>query len=179
MLSQLSRVMINRSKDVTVNLYTVFVRPILESAVTAWCPWQRNDIDAIEKVQRRVTRMVPGIGKLNYDERLKICGLTTLEQRRKRGDAIEVYKVLNGFTNLDIDNWFCFTSQRHNVTTRSATNKNLVNEKCRLDIRKYFFSNRAVNTWNDLPLDVREADSVNSFKILYDEWYNLNMTCDN
>ena len=176
-LSQLNRTLISRNKTIVTNLFKVFVRPILESAVTAWCPWERQDVDAIERVQRRATRMIPGIGKLPYVERLKICKQTTLEDRRRRGDAIEVYKMLNGRTDINVDGFFCFTSQRHDVPTRTATNKCLVGEKCRLDIRKHFFPNRVVNPWNNLPLDVREAGSVIDFKIMYDDWIQLNTVC--
>ena len=164
-----------RTQDVVINLFKVFVRPIVESSVTAWCPWERQDIDKIERVQRRATRMVPGIGKLPYEDRLQICNLTTLEQRRQRGDAIEVFKMLNGLTSVDTSKLFSFTNQRHDVPTRSATNNCLVSEKCRLDIRKHFFCNRVVQNWNNLPLDVRETSSVNDFKILYDDFTNT--TC--
>ena len=50
----------------------------------------------------------------------------------------------------------------------------LVPEKCHLDVRKYFFPNRVVHPWNSLPLEVREAESVNCFKNQYDEWKGSN-----
>ena len=77
---------------------------------------------------------------------------------------------MNEFTNLDASRFFNFTCQRHDAMTRSATNNLLVPEKCRLDVRKYFFSNRVVHHWNSLPLEIREVDSVNAFKNMYDEW---------
>ena len=169
-LSQLHRTLLSRNQEVVSNLFKTFVRPILESAVPAWCPWEKKDINAIEKVQRRATRMIPGLGAMEYEDRLKHCNMITLEQRRQRGDVIEVYKMLNGYTSLVNEHFFTFTSQRHDVITRSSTNKNLVSEKCRLDIRKNFFPNRVVQFWNQLPLDIREAESVNSFKNAYDDW---------
>ena len=42
-----------------------------------------------------------GLRDLRYEERLKECGLTTLETRRLRGDQIEVFKILNGYENID------------------------------------------------------------------------------
>jgi len=143
-LSQLSRTLISRNKEVIVNLYKVFVRPIIESAGPAWSPFERQFIDELEKVQRRATRMVPGIGHMNYEERLTQCRLTSLEHRRQRGDMILVFKMLNGFTCIDSGKLFCFTSQRHDVATRSSANNCLVAEKCHLDVRKHFFTNRIV-----------------------------------
>ena len=171
-LSQLNRTLICRNQEIIVSMFKTFIRPIIESAGTAWCPWERKDIDFLEKIQRRATRQIPGIGKLSYEERLNRCKLTTLECRRERGDMVEVFKIVHGITNLNAAMFFNFTNQRHDVATRSAINNNLVPEKCRLDIRKHFFANRVVHAWNALPVDVREAASVNNFKNLYDEWIN-------
>ena len=129
-----------------------------------------KDIDMLEKIQRRATRMIPGIGKLNYEERLKECSLTTLEQRRKRGDMIRMFRMTNEYSSFDMTSSLCYTSQRHDVQTRSFINKSLVPEKCRLDVRKHFFTNRSAQAWNCLPIDVREAESVNIFKNMYDDW---------
>ena len=49
----------------------------------------------LEKIQRRATKLIPGLRDLRYEERLKECGLTTLETRRLRGNQIEVFKILN------------------------------------------------------------------------------------
>ena len=55
----------------------------------------------IEKIQRRATKLIPGLRDLRYEERLKEFGLTTLETRRLRWDQIEVFKILNGYENID------------------------------------------------------------------------------
>ena len=81
---------------------------------------------------------MPGIGKLNYEDRLRGCNLTTLEQRRKRGDMIRMFKMTNEYSSFDMTSSLCYTSQRHDLQTRSTTNKSLVPVKCRLDVRKYF-----------------------------------------
>ena len=45
--------------------------------------------------------MFPELRDLSYEERLKECGLTTLETRRLTGDQIEVFRTLNGYENID------------------------------------------------------------------------------
>ena len=50
-----------------------------------------KDIDTLEIIQRRTTKMAPELRDLNYDDRLKERGLTTLETRRFRGDQIDVF----------------------------------------------------------------------------------------
>ena len=42
----------------------------------------------LERVQRRFTRMVPGLGDLAYGERLGVLGLMTLEERRNRSGRL-------------------------------------------------------------------------------------------
>ena len=58
----------------------------------------------LERIQRRATKIIPKLRDLSYEERLKECGLTTLETRRLRGDQIEVFKILNGYEKLLIPN---------------------------------------------------------------------------
>ena len=48
----------------------------------------------------------------------------------------------------------------------------------KLDIRKFFFTNRVCNTWNRLPCDVKQAPSVNSFKNRYDDFVNETYLAD-
>ena len=58
-----------------------------------WNPHLKKDIGTLEKVQRRATRMIKGLGNLNYEERLRRCKVTNLDMRRSRGDLIEMLKI--------------------------------------------------------------------------------------
>ena len=50
----------------------------------------------MEKVQKAATNLLPKLRKYSYPERLKKLGITSLKERRLRGDIIEVYKLLSG-----------------------------------------------------------------------------------
>ena len=63
----------------------------------------QKDIDLLEKVQRRATWTMANNKSLSYYDRLKKFGLTTLETRRLRGDLIEVYKLFNGYDDVDFN----------------------------------------------------------------------------
>ena len=69
--------------------------------IQVWRPYRKKDIDILERVQKRATKMIPKLRKTSYEMRLKECGLTTLETRRVREDQIEVFKILNGYENID------------------------------------------------------------------------------
>ena len=81
-------------------MYKAVVRPHLEYCIQVWRPYRKKNIDTHERLQRRATQIIPGLRDLSYEERLKECGLTTLETRRLRGDQIEVFKILNGYEIL-------------------------------------------------------------------------------
>ena len=66
-----------------------------------WIPYRKKDIYTLERIQRRATKIIPELRDLDYEERLKACGLTTLETRRLRGDQIQVFKILNRHDNID------------------------------------------------------------------------------
>jgi hypothetical protein len=155
-----------KNKFIVTRLYKALVRPKLEYCVQAWRPYLRKDIHKIEQVQGRATRMIEECRGLSYEERLKVTGLTTLEKRRTRGDLIEVFKAVKGITKIDRSSLFTIAN---NSRTRGHRFK-LVKTRSRLDLRKNFFSQRVVNDWNSLPEAVVEANSVNSFKNLYDKY---------
>ena len=134
--------------------------PHLEYCMQAWRPYRKKDIDTLERIQKRATKMVPELRDLSYEERLKECGLTTLETRRLRGDQIEVFKILNGYENIDRNMFF---SLKKDSRTRGHEVK-LVKDQCRLDIRKHSFSLRTINEWKNLSTDCVTASSVNMFK---------------
>ena len=84
-----------------IPLYKAIVRPHLEYCIQAWRKYRKKDIDTLERIQRRATKINLELRDLNYEERLKECGLTILERRRLRGDQIEILKILNGYENID------------------------------------------------------------------------------
>jgi len=61
-----------------------------------WSPYRKYDIDDLEKVQKRATKLLPELKGRNYVDRLKACKLPTLHYRRIRGDMIETYKIVSG-----------------------------------------------------------------------------------
>ena len=69
-------------------------------------PYHKKDIDKLERIQRRATKMISELRNLCYESRLLQCGLTTPEPRRLRGDQIEVFKIVNGYEDVDRNMFF-------------------------------------------------------------------------
>ena len=132
-LGLIGRNIVYKEKELIIPLYKTIVRSHLEYCIQAWRPYRKKDIDMLERVQRRVTKIIQKLRNISYEMHLKECGLTTLEstvkeERRTRG---------------------------HGVT--------LAKKQCRLDIRTFSFSQRTVNEWNRLSADCVGASSVNIF----------------
>ena len=165
-LGMIRRNITYKEKSLIVSLYKAIVRPHLEYCIQAWSPYLRKDIDMLDKIQRRATKLIPGLRDLRYEERLKECGLTILETRRLRGDQIKVFKILNGYENIDSNIFFEIKESKitrgHNFT--------LVKKQSRLDVRKFSFSQRTINVWNKLSSECVHASSVNMFKNRIDKY---------
>ena len=93
-------------------LYKALMRPHLEYCSLVWSPNLKKDILSIDKVQLRVTKMIPAISALTYEERLKRTGLISLENCRLRADLLEVFKILKGFVKVDPATHFSMSNRR-------------------------------------------------------------------
>ena len=100
----------------------------------------------------------------NYKERLQTLQLTTLEERRARGDAIKVSKYLNGFLDVDRESLFTLDATERPKTRHQQSRLPLEIPHAKLDLRQNFFSVRGAKQWNNLPSAICESSSVNIFK---------------
>ena len=149
-------------------LYNGLVRSHLEFAVCVWCPTSKGDIEIIEKVQKRATRMVKSVRNFPYEERLKKLGMIRLENRRVRSELIQMFKIMNGSENINLTNGINFSSA-NNRNLRREHDRRLVKEIVKRGSYRYnFITNRVVNYWNDLPREAAYEKSVNSFKAIVD-----------
>ena len=148
-LGFISRSFEYRSKEIILPLYKSLVRPHLEYAVQFWSPYYSKDIDMLERVQRRATKLIVNLRNLPYEDRLKRLGLQTLKTRRLRGELIEVFKILNGFDLV--------SSELLTLAPQGRTRNNgfkLACKRFRTDVAKNFFANKIVNEWNKFPREV-------------------------
>ena len=145
-------------------LFCAFVRPHLEYGQSVWAPHLQKNINAIEKVQIRATKLVDGLKNLEYEERLRRCDLTTLRFRRMRGDMIEMWKHFNVYDRDILTP--SFTPNERPV--RNGNHKFQLYQRRSGDgergvqTNSYYF--RTTEMWNGLPTSVVESKTVDSFK---------------
>ena len=140
-----------------------------EFAVSAWCPWTVQDIDVLDKVQRRAINLTNGLQGLTYEEKLVELGITSLKATRTRIDLIQTFKILKGIDRVDYNTYF-FTAGHEvtRVTRHTSYHGNLVLKRLSTDMRTNIFSNRVVKHWNSLPSEIREARNAKKFTELLD-----------
>ena len=164
----------NRMKEYTMEgniLEKVQEEKDLGLMVQAWAPYLKKDINALEQVQHRATKIITSLRKLTYEQRLNECNLTTLEERRKRGDLLETRKIMLGLERIPAEVTFF---ARGDTRRREHTLK-IYKERSKREPRRNFFSQRVVIPWNALPEKVFCSKSTLQFKIEYDKfWGGLN-----
>ena len=183
-LGQLSRSFHYRKADCLVPLYKTFVRPKLEHAVAAWSPWSAGDKEVIKNVQKRLVRMISNKRGASYEERLGNIGLTTLTERRARGDMIQVFRTMKGFNKVEKQEWFTLRDPATARATRSTVSISedgpeqrqqvIFKSHVRLEARKHFFTEQVAQELNALPDSVRNQKSVKAFKNQFDGWMKKN-----
>ena len=170
-LGQMSRAITYRDKFTFTRLYKVYVRPHLQYCSSAWSPYTVADKELLESVQRRAVRMISNL-KGSYEQKLKILGLSTLEENRVRGDMVEMFKMMTHKNKLDFRIWFKIPATREGAgnTRGNAGYLNVMEPLIsNSDVRRNTFSQRCPRVWNSLPDKVKMSNTVDSFKAAYDD----------
>ncbi|GAB0189076.1 mitochondrial enolase superfamily member 1 [Grus japonensis] len=159
-LGCIKRSMTSTSREVILPLYSSLTRLHLEYCVQIWSPQLKKDMELLERVQRKATKMTRGLEHLSYEDRLRELGLFSLEKRRLQGDLIAAFQYLKG----------AYRKAGEGLTTRACSDRTrgnglkLKEGRFRLDIRKKFFTVRVVR----FPREVVDAPFLEACKARLD-----------
>ena len=167
------------NKEIFQLLYKSMVRPHLEYGSVIWNPHFKKDQDAIERVQRRATRLVPEVRHLSYNDRLRALNLPTLKFRRDRADLIETYNIMSGkhIINTDCRCHLCPNKKMFQKSLATNTRGHSMKLQAQKDTgnRFHFLAARVVNHWNHLSEATVTQPTIQQFKTqLHKQWDNDN-----
>ena len=153
--------------DMFKTLYKTLIRPHLEYASPVWSPVFKYEIQRIEGVQRRATKLVPEISNLPYIDRLKHLKLPTLQYRRIRQDLILLYNYAHNNIILNPDTNCKICRNTNMLTPITSGTRGHPYRYCiqrHPNIRNRFFTTRVIPYWNNLSIDTVTAPNINIFK---------------
>jgi len=146
----------SRVREGILPLHSALVRPHLESCVLLWSLQHRTDMELLERVQRRETKMIIRMEHLSCEDRLRELGLFSLAKRRLQGDLTAAFRYLKG----------AYKKAGEGLFTRAGSDRTradgfkLKEDRFRLDVRKKFFPIRVVRHWHRLLREAVDAPSL-------------------
>ena len=167
----LRRSLIAMDNKCFLTLFKTLIRPKLEYNNSVWCPSTKKDLTKLEAVQRRATKMLPGMSQLSYPERLKALDLPTVIYRRLRGNLIQVFKYLQGYYDVNRSNLFhineepAYCTRGHEFKLSKTFHSSV--------LKQNFFAVRVINNCNALPEET-VCSSLNEFRNNLDRHWDNN-----
>ena len=122
-------------KDVMRKITTIMIRPKLDYAKVIWYLHKKKHVLKLERKQRIANKMMPELEDLTYEKRLKKMHLTTLKERRERGDLITIYKLMNNLEETYRKD--LILRRKGEVSNLKGLKKKLQKGICLNDTKKY------------------------------------------
>ena len=157
-----------RNTDLLWMAFQVYVKRKIMYASSVWSPLLRCDVTAIERIQRRFTKALPGLAQLSYEQCLKTLNTLQLEQSRNKADLVFVIRCLHHLCDINLQDVGILPS------CNNERNGKLRLGQCRpLNLSaSFFFKFRIPSKWNELPDVVANAVTLNRFKYAVKNHYS-------
>ena len=146
-------------------MYNTYIRPKLESNTPVWSPFLLKDINKIESVQKRFTKIVfqkCGIPFTSYEDRLRKINFLSLKQRRNFFDLVLMYKLINNISDLKFEDYFVTINSNYGFRSHSLQ----IKSKSNFNSSQWFnsFFGRIPSRWNSLPSKIVTSPTLVIFK---------------
>ena len=152
------------NKKTKETAYKALVRPLLEYAAPVWDPYTENEIEALEKIQRRAARWVTSRHRQTscVDSILEQLDWPTLQLRSKKARLEMFYKFHHGL--ISINSKYLPKPSKSRLSSRNNNNQSYDIPTCTTRYRQMAFFPRTIPEWNKLPQEVVTAKSLDCFK---------------
>lgn len=147
-------------------IYTAFVRPLLEYSDAVWDNCSSESKKMLDSVHVEAARIITGATKLcSIDKLLSDLGWDTLQERRNKHKLVIFFKMLNNCTPNYLSDLIPPLVQEGNpYNLRNSDHIQTIHARTNLFFNSFLPS--TIRAWNNLPEDIKQADSVASFKAL-------------
>jgi len=159
-LGVINRVFRMKSRHAVLQLFKAYVRPLLEYSSIIWCPHSTVFCQKLERVQKRMCRMIPGIRHLSYRKQLESLDIPSLKARRLKHQLIFLFKLIRNLTTIRFHDYFSLVNDKR---TRGHSHTMAI-KYARHNYRLHFFNVSIIDTWNKLPQRIVDAPNLTKFK---------------
>ena len=161
-LGFVKRNVVTKNKDIKTMSYNSLVRPQVEYASPVWSPYTKENINKIEKVQRRAARWVSNdySSYSSVTDMLSNLGWRFLENRRTDTRLAMFYKIVYGLVAIPLPSFF----EHPEVYTRYMHALSYIQIHTSVCYYKYSFFPISIVLWNKLPADLVLVHDLDSFK---------------
>ena len=160
-INRIKRSFVSRNPTFLSNIFKLYVRPHIEYCVEVWNPVFREDINKMERVQNKMSRLIREGSRVRPQERNARLGISSHEIRRLRGDLINIYKYVNKGALFTL---------RDDSRLR-GNDKAIRRPMFQANPKRHSFAYRSVDEWNILPNFVVNSETLNVFKSNIDFYF--------
>ena len=147
-------------------IYFAFILPLLEYSDSVWDNCSNQCKSQLESIHNEAARIVSGATKLcSIQKLLAELGWETLQERRSKHKLVLFFKIINGLTPSYLSDLLPpLVSDTNPYSLRNSDNIQSIRTRTNIFFNSFFPS--TIRAWNNLPDEMRNASTVNSFKTL-------------
>ena len=167
----LSRIKDYLNKEHRVQYYKSFIQPHIDYCNIVWGTTAQSNLLRLFRLQKRACKIILDYNVDNIVESMKDLKIMTIYERIYFRKAKFMYKVSNSMTPSYISDMFNRRSASPSgLVLRSSTTNNYIPPKPNKEIFKRSISYSGPLIWNSLPVEIRQADSINTVHLRCIRW---------
>ena len=145
-------------------IYLTFIRPLLEYGDVIWDNCTQYEKNELDKIQNEAARITTGTTKLvSLDNLYKEVGWQTLHRRRQDHKITLFYKMFNQLTPVYLSS--LIPQQVNAISHHNLRNSNDIHTiRSNTSLYHNSFLPSTLRQWNSLPVEVRQLNTLSSFK---------------